>query len=191
MYSLPNPDQMKKNVLVFGLISGAIVSLMMVFSVLMCYGDPNYKGNMVLGYAGMLVAFSFIFVGVKNYRDKYNNGAINFGKAFKVGLLIALIASTIYVVVWLFDYYLFVPDFMDKYNAHLLKEAREAGADAATLSKKTAEAENFKQLYKNPLFVILITYSEVLPVGIVIALISALILKRKHGKDTSTMITHH
>lgn len=182
---------MKKNVLVFGLISGAIISLMMVFSVLWCYKDPNFKGNMVLGYAGMLIAFSFIFVGIKNYRDKYNNGAVTFGKAFKVGLLIALIAATAYVVVWLFDFYLFVPDFMDKYNAHMLKEAREAGADAATLAKKTAEAENFKQLYKNPLFVILITYAEVLPLGIVIALISALILKRKKGQDNSSMITHY
>lgn len=181
---------MKKNVLVFGLISGAIISAMMVFSVLSCYNDPDYKGNMVLGYAGMLIAFSFIFVGIKNYRDKYSNGIITFGKAFKTGLLIALIASTAYVVVWLFDYYLFVPDFMDKYNAHLLKQAKEAGADAATLSKKMAEAENFKEMYKNPLFVILITYSEVLPIGIVIALISALILKRKKGSNTATMITH-
>lgn len=181
---------MKKNVLVFGSISGAIISLMMVFSVLWCYKDPDFKGNMVLGYAGMLIAFSFIFVGIKNYRDKYNNGVITFGKAFKVGLLIALIAATTYVVVWLFDYYLFVPDFMDKYSAHMLKEAREAGADAATLSKKMTEAENFKQLYKNPLFVILITYAEVLPLGIVIALISALILKRKNRRDTTTMITH-
>ncbi|MBC9909061.1 DUF4199 domain-containing protein [Chitinophaga varians] len=182
---------MKKNVLVFGLISGAIISLMMVFSVLWCYKDPNFKGNMYLGYAGMLIAFSFIFVGIKNYRDKYNNGTVTFGKAFKVGLLIALIAATAYVVVWLFDFYLFVPDFMDKYNAHMLKEAREAGADAATLSKKMAEAENFRQLYKNPLFVILITYAEVLPLGIVIALISALILKRKKSQDSSTMITHY
>jgi hypothetical protein len=96
----------------------------------------------------------------------------------------------VYVVVWLFDYYLFVPDFMDKYNAHLLKQARDAGTDAATLSKKVQEMEHFKEMYKNPLFVILITYSEVLPIGIAIALISALILKRKKGRDTATMITH-
>ncbi|MBC9934502.1 DUF4199 domain-containing protein [Chitinophaga qingshengii] len=182
---------MKKNVLVFGLIAGAIVSLMMVFSVIACYNDPNYMGNMFLGYAGMLVAFSFIFIGIKNYRDKYNNKTITFGKAFKVGLLIALVASTIYVVVWLFDFYLFVPDFMDKYSAHVLKTTQDAGADAATLSKKAAEMEQFRQWYKNPLMVILITYWEVLPIGAAIALISALILKRKKGKDTSSMITHY
>lgn len=182
---------MKKNVLVFGLIAGAIISLMMVVSILWCYNDPNFKGNMVLGYAGMLVAFSFVFVGIKNFRDKYNNGVISFWKAFKVGLLISLIAATIYVVIWLIDYYLFIPDFMDKYSAHMLKEAREAHPNPVTLQERLQEIEHFRELYKNPLWVIIITYSEVLPIGLAVTLISAMILKRRKGNDTSTMITHY
>ncbi|PWS31600.1 DUF4199 domain-containing protein [Pedobacter paludis] len=172
---------MKKNVLVFGLIAGAIVTAMMVFSAAKCYGDANFESSMVLGYASMLLAFSFIFVGIKNYRDKYNNGIISFGKAFKIGLYISLIASTLYVVVWLFDYYLFIPDFMDKYTAHALLEAKKAGATAVEMAEKTKQMNDYKELYKNPLYVILLTYSEILPIGIIVSILAALILKRKNS----------
>lgn len=119
---------MKKNVIVFGLISGLIITTMMVFSVDQCYKNADFEGSMVLGYAGMILAFSFVFVGIKNFRDKYNEGMISFMAAFKIGLYITLIASTMYVVVWLFYYYLFVPDFMDKYSAHMLKQLKASGA---------------------------------------------------------------
>ena len=76
----------------------------------------------------------------------------------------------------LFYYYLFVPDFLDKYIPHVLK-----GVAASDLPAKTKEMENFKNMYKSPFFVILITYSEVLPVGLIVAFISALILKKKPG----------
>jgi hypothetical protein len=79
---------------------------------------------------------------------------------------------------------LFVPDFLDKYIPHVLKEAANKG-DAA-LAAKTSEMENFKEMYKNPLFVILITYSEVLPVGLIVALVSSLILKKKSKVVSST-----
>src|SRR5687767_1803822 len=113
-----NLFQMKKNILIFGLISGLIITAMMVGATVSCYNNPDFKGNEVIGYAGMLIAFAFIFVGIKNYRDKYNQGVISFGKAFKIGFYIALIASTLYVLAWLIEYYLFMPDFMDKYTAH-------------------------------------------------------------------------
>jgi hypothetical protein len=170
---------MKKNVLVFGLIAGFIVSCMMVYSVTMCYNREDFDGSMVLGYTGMLLAFSMIFVGVKNFRDKYNNGVITFGKAFKIGLYISLVASTMYMLVWLVEYYVFVPDFMDKYSAHVLRKAQSGGASQQELQQKAAELAKNTEMYKNPLVVILFTYLEILPVGIVVALISAAILKRK------------
>ena len=79
-----------------------------------------------------------------------------------------------YVVVWMFYYYLFVPDFMDVYTTYVLENCTPG-----ELQAKTTEMANFKEMYNNPLFVILITYSEVLPVGLVVTLISALILKKK------------
>lgn len=170
---------MKKNVLVFGLIAGLIVTTMMVVSIAQCYNKENFEGNKVLGYAGMILAFSMVFVGIKSFRDRYSNGVITFGKAFKIGLYISLIASTMYVVVWLIDYYLFIPDFMDKYTAHVLRQSQADGASQQELQKKAADMAQFSELYKNPILVILFTYLEILPLGIAITLISAAILKRK------------
>lgn len=166
---------MKKNVLIFGLVSGLIMSANMVIMIKLLYENPDFESNDLLGYAVMVVVFSLVFFGVRNYRNKELGSVISFGKAFKTGFLIALIASTIYVVTWLFYYYLFVPDFMDKYTTHVLQQC----TSEAELAAKTAEMENFKEMYENPLFVVLITYSEALPVGLIVTLISALILKRK------------
>jgi hypothetical protein len=172
---------MKKNVWSFGLLAGLVVALFMVVTTTLCYRNPNFSGNvsMLLGYTGMLIAFSFVFIGIKNYRDNYNSGLITFGQAFKVGGLIALIGSTLYVLTWLVDYYVFVPDFMDKYAAHTLQEAKAAGASAAELRKEMNSIAQYREMYKNPFGVILFTYMEILPVGLIVTLISALILKRK------------
>lgn len=166
---------MKKVVLIFGLIIGTILCINMVVMINMMYSHTDFKGNDIVGYAAMVVLFSLIFFGVRNYRNKQLYGFISFGKAFKTGALIALVGSTIYVVVWLFCYYLFVPDFIDVYTSYVLNNCTKEDLPA-----KTVEMANFKEMYKNPLFVILITYSEVLPIGLVIALVSALILKRKN-----------
>jgi len=170
---------MKKNVLVFGLIAGIIVSVFMVLSMANCIDAGDFSHSMVLGYASMIIAFSFVFVGMKNQRDKLDGGFITFGKAFKTGLWITLIASTVYVVVWLIDYYFFIPDFMEKYAAHMIDQAKSSGASATELDKQLADMAYYKEMYKNPLFVILFTYMEILPIGLLITLISALILKRK------------
>lgn len=170
---------MKKTIIVFGLISGIIISVFMLSSIAVCYGDADFQGNMIVGYAAMLLSLSFVFVGVKNYRDKYNGGVISFGKAFRVGLYIALIASTLYVLTWLVSYYTFFPDFMDKYTDFTLREARESGLGEAEIKKKVDEMAWYREMYQNPLFVILFTYFEILPVGLFATLVSALILKRK------------
>jgi hypothetical protein len=170
--------RMKKNVLVFGLISGLIISVLMVL--FMAINDhSNYDLGMVLGYSSMILAFSFVFVGVKNYRDKYNDGVIKFGKAFKVGILIALISSTFYVLTWLVEYYFFMPDFMDQFAASTLKGMQSSGASQAEINQMIAQMADYKEMYKNPVFVILLTYMEVLPVALLFTLASALILKKK------------
>jgi hypothetical protein len=170
---------MKKIVIVCGLVAGAIVSTMTIITVVMSYKNGNISSNMFLGYMTMLLAFSLIFVGIKNYRDKHQHGIISFGKAFKTGLYIALIASSIYVLVWLISYYLFFPDFMDLYTTCMLNEIKASGATQIQIDSKVAEMESYKQMYKSPLMVVLFTYAEILPLGILVTLVSALILKRK------------
>lgn len=176
---------MRKNIIIYGLIAGIIVSALMLFMVnnmSHCEGNADYNTSMIVGYASMLIAFSLVFVGIRNYRDKYNGGVISFGKAFKTGFMIVLIASTVYVVAWLIDYFFFIPDFMEKYSAHMLDELKAGGASQAEIDKQAKEMANFARMYKNPFFNAMMTYAEILPVGLIVTLISSLILKRK---------THH
>lgn len=170
---------MKKIVLTNGLISGLLVSIFLVGSMAYCYSSNSFNGNMLVGYASMILSFSLVFVGVKSFRDKENEGVISFGKAFKIGFLIAFIASSMYVITWLIDYYFFVPDFMDKFCSQAIATSKASGASQAEIAAQTAEMDTYKEMYKNPLGVMFLTYMEILPVGLVVSLISALILKKK------------
>ena len=173
---------MKKNILIYGLIAGIIVSVIMLISINSVShkeGNFDYNRSLLIGYASMLIAFSLVYVGIRNYRNKYNNGVINFGKAFKIGIMIVLIASTMYVVAWLIEYFYFIPDFMEKYSAHTLENLKASGASQAEIDKQAKEMADFATMYKNPFFNAMMTYMEILPVGLVVTLISSLILKRK------------
>ena len=170
---------MKRVVLINGIIGGLIVSTLMVLATLYFKSTGDFENGMIYGYASMILAFIFIFVGVKTFRDKYNNGIISFGKAFTIGILIALIASTFYVVTWLIEYFYVFTDFAEKYATETLAKAKAAGATEAELAKQTAEMAQFNKMYKNPFFNALITYMEILPVGLIVSLISAFLLKKK------------
>jgi hypothetical protein len=173
---------MKKNILIYGVIAGIVVSVLMLISVNSTShseGNFDYNRSLLIGYASMLIAFSLVYVGIRNYRDKYNGGIISFGKAFKIGIMIVLIASTIYVVAWMIDYFFFIPDFMEKYSAHMLDELKASGASQTEIDKQTKEMAGMVSMYKNPFFTAMMTYVEILPVGLVVTLISSLILKRK------------
>lgn len=170
---------MKKVILTYGLIAGLIVTAMMAWSAYRCATAHDFEYGMIFGYASMIVAFSMIFVGIKKFRDRQPGGEISFGKAFKVGILITLIASTMYMLVWLVEYYVFIPDFADLYAAQLLAKMKASGATATAIAEKTEEMAKFKVWYKNPLFVVLMTYVEIFPVGLIVTLIAAAVLKRK------------
>jgi hypothetical protein len=175
---------MKRNILIFGLISGAIVSTFMATFMAIAGSSSDEKcggtGSMILGFTVMIVAFSFVFVGIKNYRDKQNGGVITLGKAFLLGFMISLVASTLYVLTWAVEYHFFLLDFMDKYAAMQIKQLHESGISGAQLDEAIKNIETERYKYKhNPFFFTMYTYLEILPVGIIITLISSLILKKK------------
>ncbi len=175
---------MKKHVWIYGTIAGFITT---AWTIGMMAANKNCEiGEYaeVYGYTIMLLAFSMIFVGVKNYRDKYNDGVITFGKAFKLGLLITLVASTIYVIVWLIDYTFFIPDFMDKYSAKMMEKLKASGMSQVELEAKAKEMTEFKEMYKNPFFNAMITYTEILPVGLLMSLIAAFVMKKRPTRLT-------
>jgi hypothetical protein len=177
---------MKKNILIYGLIAGVIVSILMLLSMnylSYCEGNVDYDTSMLIGYASMLLAFSLVYVGTRNYRDKYNGGVISFGKAFRIGMMMVLIASTIYVAAWLVDYYFFIPDFAEKYSAHALNDLKASGASQAEIDKQTKEMANMVRMIKNPFFNAMFAYVEILPVGLIVTVITSLILKTKTPKS--------
>lgn len=169
---------MKKNTLLFGIIGGVIIGAWGLIAAAYC--DESVR-SMLLGYTAMLVAFSVIFVAVKKERDN-NGGVITFGKAFRTALMVAFVTSTVYVIAWLVDYYLFMPDFMDKYAAHSIQQAQANHLSPQQLKEKIDSINQMKAIYKTPIGVILMTYAEIFPLGLVVSLIAALILKRSGNK---------
>ena len=176
---------MQKNIIIYGLIAGSVVSILMLISINYIShvdGKVDYDTSLLIGYASMLIAFSLVYVGIRNYRDKFNGGVISFGKAFKIGIMIVLIASTIYVVAWLIDYFFFIPDYLEKFSAQELDKLKASGASQMKIDKETMKMANMVRMLQNPLFNALMTYAEILPVGLIVTLISSLILKRKAAK---------
>jgi Protein of unknown function (DUF4199) len=170
---------MKKTVWVCGIIAGIISSAW--FYVAMGSGSwdsKDFENGMIYGYAAMLLAFSLIFVAIRMYRQKLG-GQITFGKAFLVGLYVTLIASTMYVLSWMIYFYNFAPDFMDQYANYMIEQMRANGKSNGEITAKMAEMAPMAEMYKKPAFVILFTYMEILPVGLLLSLVAALILKRK------------
>ena len=156
-----------------GLLGSGIVSALLISITMYMKSNPEKEVSMMIGFAGMLLAFLFVALGIKQQRNA-SNGLISFGKAFLTGFWITLIISTIYVLVWLVILYNFFPNFAEHYTDMAI-----AKASPDELTKVTEEMNSFKEMYKNPIWVILFTYMEILPLGIVFSLISALILKKK------------
>jgi len=167
---------LKKTILTFGLISGAIISLLMALTVPF---QDKLGHSYVIGYATIVAALLLSFFGIRSYRDNVQNGHITFGKAFLVGLSITVISCICYVVTWEIIYYNFMPDFMDKYAAHILEKMQASGATAAAIQQKSEELNKFKVMYKNPLFNAAMTFIEPFPVGLLITLLSAALLRKK------------
>ena len=169
---------MRKIIVTFGLISGAISSLMMI-ALVTFGGRIGFDRGAIIGNTSIVLSFLMVFVGIRTYRDNIGNGQITFLKAFAVGLSITLISCIFYVVTWEILYYNFLPGFWDKYGAHLVGKLTASGANPAAIQAKLEQARKYKELYKNPLFNAALTFIHPFPIGLVITLISALVLRRK------------
>ena len=169
---------MKRVVLIFGLIAGGIMSLMMVATV--PFADHGAHSE-ILGYTTMVVAFLLVYFGIRSFRDNVAGGSLSFGRAFGVGILIALLASACYVATWEVLYYGFFPNFAEQYAAHAIEAARASGASAAQIAEKARDMAKFQEMYKNPVINVGMTFLEVFPVGLVMTLVSAGILSRRRS----------
>ena len=172
---------MKKIVLTFGLISGVIIAaLMWLMLAMMKAGVANSDHGdyaLIWGYATMIIALSLVFFGIKSYRDN-NGGRITFFKGLQVGILISLISAVCYGISWEAYYRTSGADFMRQYSASYIDKMRAKGASDAEIADTQKQMDQFAELYKNFFVRFGMTLMEILPVGIVVTLISAALLRK-------------
>jgi len=163
-------------ILVYGLLSGSIVTAVIASSFVLP-AEKAVSHSYWFGYLVMLVALSLIFVAIKRYRDNELGGAMRFLPALGMGLAIAIVAGIAYVAVW--EVYLAATHyrFMDDYTASLLRGYKAQGLSGAVLAQKVAELDSMRAIYRNPIARMGMTFVEIFPVGIAVALVSAALLR--------------
>jgi hypothetical protein len=176
---------MKKIVWTFGLISGAIMAAFM--SATLPFANAFDEHSLIIGYAGIVAGFLLVYFGVRSYRDNVLGGSIGFGRAFTVGLLIAAIGSLCYVAAWEVMYFKFMPDFYSKYGQSAVEQARKSGKSEAEIAKTRASMDAMAKSAENPMWVAATTFVEPFPVGLVVALVSAGILRRRRGSHDAAL----
>jgi hypothetical protein len=167
-------------ILRYGLLGGAIVAAPMLWRMLTVDAQSPGEdplGGLLVGYLIMLVALTTVFLGIKQYRDKVQGGVIRFLPAFGVGLAITCVASVIYVIAWEISIALSDWDFIAYYSNAMIEGARTRGASAAELAKVTADAQAFVAMYSKPVYRMAMTFIEIFPVGLLVSLISAAVLR--------------
>jgi hypothetical protein len=161
----------------YGTIAGLIVAIPMVWLMLTLTPQTAPENGALYGYLTMILAFTAVFVGIKHYRDRVLGGVIKFGPALLVGLGISAVASVFYVIGWEISLAYSDFDYAEVYSKSLVDAARERGASQAELQKSIADGASFARMYANPLYRVPITFVEMFPVGVVISLISAALLR--------------
>jgi hypothetical protein len=169
---------MFKDIVKYGLLAGAIVAVPMIGLVLIWRdGPPNTTIGMAIGFTTMLVALSVVFIAVKRRRDVDQGGAIKFWPAFGLGLGISAVAGLVYVLAWEASLALTGMDYAAKYAETVVSEARARGESEAALAALAAKMEDFAAQYANPLFRMPVTFTEIFPVGVLVSLVSADLLR--------------
>jgi hypothetical protein len=178
-----NHPPMKNTILRYGLIAGSILAVLLLVTTLVFkyigFDKVGFENSAYFGYASMVAAMSVIYFAIKSYRDQHLGGSIGFGRALVVGLGIAGISCVIYSLCWLVIYYNFIPTFMDDYAAFCVQKAQATGATQAELDKSMADINQMKEWYKNPFLIFAITLLEPTPVGLLVSLVSAGVLRKK------------
>lgn len=169
---------MKKVVLTFGLLSGAVAAAMM-FLTLPFAERIGFDRMLVVGYTTIVISMLFVYFGIRSYRDNALGGTISFGRGFQAGLLITLISSLCYVAAWLVLFYGFMPDFADKYAAYTVESVRASGGSPAEIETAIKQGEEARRMLANPVINAAASFLEPVPVGLLVTLISAAVLKRK------------
>lgn len=168
---------MFRMILPFGIVAGLIVGIPMFVLAVAMNGHPPLPYGVVIGYLTMLVALSTVFVAIKRHRDQDLGGVIRFWPAFGLGLYITVVASVLYVLAWEAALAVTQMDFAGDYARSLIEQQKAKGVSADALAKLSAEMDQFKTQYLNPLYRLPMTFAEIFPVGVLVAAVSAGLLR--------------
>jgi len=169
---------MKNTVLKFGVYSG-VVSATLMFLTTFFVESIGFDRGVYVGYTAILISFLFVYFGVRSYRDNVLGGQITFARGFNAGILITLISCAFYVGMWLIVYYNLMPDFGDKWGAYIVETARARGASQAEIDAAIQQGKDAKAMLENPLINAAVTFTEPFPVGLLVTLISAAVLRKQ------------
>jgi len=168
---------MLRSVLSYGVVAGLIVGVPLFALTVVMHGHPPTSYGAVIGYTIMLIALSTVFIAIKRRRDADLGGVIAFWPAFALGLGISLVAGIFYVVAWEAALAVTHNDFAGSYANILIEQQKAKGVTGDALAKFTADMERFKAQYGNPLYRLPMTFVEIFPVGVLVSLISAGLLR--------------
>jgi hypothetical protein len=164
-------------VLSYGLVAGLIVGVPLSVLTIAMNGHTMLRFGMVIGYTLMLIALSTVFVAIKRRRDVDLGGVIRFWPAFGLGLGISFVAGILYVVAWETAVAVTHSDFAGTYANALIDQEKAKGVTGEALAKFVAGMERFKAQYRNPLYRLPMTFAEIFPIGVLVSLISAALLR--------------
>jgi hypothetical protein len=166
---------MARIIIIYGLIAGLII-IAGIIGTLVAGGDQPH-GNVWLGYLVMLLGMAAVFMGVKQHRDQAGGGVIRFFPALGVGLGIALVASLVYVLIW--EVYLAATDygFMGQYVAATLETRRAEGLSGEAYRQLETQMNQMVVQYQSPWFRMPLTFAEIFPVGLLVSVVSAALLR--------------
>jgi hypothetical protein len=164
---------MFRTISLYGVVAGLIVGIPMIAIMVLSTGHQSLSQSYVIGYTTMLVALSAVFVAIKRRRDIDLGGVIGFWPAFGLGLGISFVASIVYVLAWEATLALTHTDFISGYTKLMIAQEKAKGVSGAALAKFTAQMEQLKVQYANPLYRLPETFTEIFPVGVLVSLVSA------------------
>ncbi|MEQ9403993.1 MAG: DUF4199 domain-containing protein [Cyclobacteriaceae bacterium] len=169
----------KKIAVKYGAISGLLIVSSWFIGYMLSGGETHFEGGEVVGYGVMLLALTAVFMGVKSKRDDSDNPTFTFKEGFLTGLGIVIVASLIYVIGWLIYMPTFAPDFIDKYQTSQIELVQNSELSPEEKTNQINEVRESIENYKKPHVMVAYTFIEIFPVGLIVALITALILRRK------------
>jgi hypothetical protein len=148
--------------------------------------EDNYGTREVVGWTGIVLSVSFVFFGLKYYRDKQNGGNLSFGEGLKLGLLITLFPSIAFGLFNVLYILVLDPGFLDRYYTYQMAQLGTS-LPPAELQSKVKEIQDARKMFDNPFIQFIVMFLSVFAIGLIITIISTLVLKRKSSRSAGPL----